>query len=125
MEDDVERASGDIGGKHMLCHDGHVGLDEDAAIEAGNRRPQRQRLDQHRHAARRPAAGDRKGNARGLERLHGRAARGVSTFSAVTRVPSTSARTSEIFDAARAGSIMRDPCPGHLKLAHSNDRRRG
>ena len=35
------------------------------------------------------------------------AARGVSTFSAVTRVPSTSARTSEIFEAARAGSIMR------------------
>ncbi len=34
-------------------------------------------------------------------------ARGVSTFSAVTRVPSTSARTSEIFEAARAGSIMR------------------
>ena len=35
-------------------------------------------------------------------------ARGVSTFSAVTSVPSTSARTSEIFDAARTGSTMRD-----------------
>ena len=38
-------------------------------------------------------------------------ARGVSTFSAVTSVPSTSARTSEIFDAARAGSTMRDLLP--------------
>ena len=35
-------------------------------------------------------------------------ARGVSTFSAVTRVPSTSARTSEIFGAVRGDSTMRD-----------------
>ena len=45
------------------------------------------------------------------------AARGVSTFSAVTRVPSTSARTREIFETARADFSMRGLPNGPCRLA--------
>src|ERR1700733_476673 len=72
LEDDLQRALCRIGGKHVLFHDGHVGLDENSAVEPGNRRLQSQRIDQHRHAARRTAAGNRKGDACGLQSLHSR-----------------------------------------------------
>ena len=51
-------------------------------------------------------------------------ARAVNTFSAVTRVPSTSARTNEIIRAARAGPIMRDLLLVLPEPARSNDCRR-
>ena len=72
LEDDLQRAPCGIGGQHVFFHDGHVGLDENPAVESGNRRPQRQRIDQHRHAARRPAARDRKGDAGAIKLFHGR-----------------------------------------------------
>jgi hypothetical protein len=37
VNDDFQRALRDIGGKHVFFHDGHVGLDENPAVEAGNR----------------------------------------------------------------------------------------
>ena len=49
-----------------------VGRHEDPAVEGRDRRPQPQWIDQHRHAARRPAAGDGKRDAGGLQCLHGR-----------------------------------------------------
>jgi hypothetical protein len=52
-------------------------------------------------------------------------ARAVSTFSAVTSVPSTSARTSETFDWGRASITMRALPPGRLQPARLNNRRPG
>ncbi len=40
----------------MLLDDLHLRLDDEAAVEAGERRPKCERLDEHGHAARRPAA---------------------------------------------------------------------
>ena len=37
LENDFKCALCGIGGKHVLLHDGHVGLDEDPAVESGNR----------------------------------------------------------------------------------------
>src|ERR1700733_8529654 len=70
LEDDLQRALCRIGGKHVLFHDGHVGLDENPTIEPGDWGSQSQWIDQHRHAARRPAAGNRKGDTCRLESLH-------------------------------------------------------
>jgi hypothetical protein len=60
------------GRQAVLFDDRHVGPDENPAVEACNGRPQGERLDQHRHAARRPAAGDGKGNPNRIQRLHRR-----------------------------------------------------
>src|SRR5262249_19383660 len=69
-DDDSIGALGRIGGKHVLLDDRHIGPDEDPAVESGDRRLQIERPDEHPHATWRPATGDRKGNACGVERLH-------------------------------------------------------
>ena len=53
-----------VGGIERVALDhGEVGIDEHAAVEAGDGALQSERLDQHAHAARRPAAGDGERNA--------------------------------------------------------------
>ena len=70
-EDDLDGAIRRVGGKDVRFHDGHIRLDEDPAIESGNRGAQSQWIDQHRHAARRAATGNRKSDACVLQGPHG------------------------------------------------------
>jgi len=72
----------------------HGVVDEHAAVEGGDRRPQRQRLDQHLHAPWWPAAGDRERDPGIVELSHGAQRSVLSSFSRVTSVPSTSLSTS-------------------------------
>ena len=37
VQDDVERARGNVWGQHVLFDDGQIGIDEDPAVEAGDR----------------------------------------------------------------------------------------
>ena len=60
-----------------------------------------------------------------VEMAESAAARGVRIFSSVTSVPSTSARTSETFDAARAGATMRALLLPRSQPARANGRHRG
>ncbi len=60
LQDDLDRLFRAFDRKDVLFDDRHVGLDEDRAVESADRRLERQRLDQHRHAARRPPARDGK-----------------------------------------------------------------
>ena len=85
-----------------LLDDVMVGLDDEPAVEGRDRRRERERLDEHRHPARRPAARHREVDAGVVERVHGRdRARRVSVFPLVTSVPSTSESTSRITSCAR------------------------
>ena len=83
--------SGDAGRQDVLLDDRHVGSDEHAAVETRDGRGQGQRLDQHRHPARRASAGDGKGDSGVVETWTASMARRVRTLSCVRSVPSTSA----------------------------------
>ena len=104
--DELDRAARDIGGEDVLFNDRHVGSDEGAAVEGRDRGLERQRLDQHGHAAGRPPAGDREADARLVQAMDRRRARSVRTLSSVTSVPSTSASRSEMVPRASSASAM-------------------
>ena len=48
----------------------HPGLDDETAVERRDRRPKRERLDEHRHAARRPPARHREVDPRVVQLVH-------------------------------------------------------
>ena len=58
VEDQLHGLLGRRGIERVALDDREIGIDEHAAVEAGDGALQRERLDQHAHAARRPAAGD-------------------------------------------------------------------
>src|SRR6516164_8060453 len=59
-----------IGGHRLLLQYGEVALDKQPAVEAGDRRFNIERIEQHGHAERRPAAGYGETDARLLQRAH-------------------------------------------------------
>ena len=53
----------EVGREHALLDHVHVAIDDEPAVERGDRRLEVERVDQHRHAARRTAARDREQDA--------------------------------------------------------------
>src|SRR5215468_5275898 len=84
-----------IDGQRLLLQDREIPFHEEPAVEAGDRRIEPQRVEQHGHAERRPATGDREADA-GAPQLRF-SARFVNSFCSLTSEPSTSASTREIF----------------------------
>ena len=72
LQDNPQGPPGDLGRQEVRRDGGHVGIYENPAIESCDRGAEPQRLDQHRHAARRPATRDRKGDPRRMQRVNGR-----------------------------------------------------
>src|SRR5262249_37278147 len=54
----LHRGFDDVGLQHALFDHGKIRPDEESSIKGSNRRGERQRLDQHLHAARGPATGN-------------------------------------------------------------------
>jgi len=70
-ENKLDRLGRHVGREHSLLHNGEIGPNEYAAIEAGYRRLKGERLDQHGHPLRRAAAGDGEAYARLPQAPHG------------------------------------------------------
>src|SRR5437016_12422364 len=86
------------GRNKLLLDDAEIGRDDGAAIIAAKGQCQAQRLDQHAQPERRGGYCRSKTRMpRACRRSTAAIARGVSTLLPVTRVPSTSETTSEIF----------------------------
>ena len=56
--DDLDDRLDHVLPEHVFGDDGEIGFDEQAAVERGDGRRDRQRFDEHLHPARRPPAGD-------------------------------------------------------------------
>src|SRR5215472_11149830 len=63
LTNEINRLVGDVGWQGLLLQDGSIPLDEKSAIKAGNRRIELEGVEQHGHAERRTAAGDREADA--------------------------------------------------------------
>ena len=62
----------EVFGDHLLLEDVHVPVDHEAAVEGGDGCLQVERIDEHLHALRGPAAGDGEQDAGVVEPVYGR-----------------------------------------------------
>ena len=69
--DELDGRRDEIATDDALLDDLEVGLDDEPAVEGRNRRREREGLDEHRHAARRPPARHGEVDSGVVERVHG------------------------------------------------------
>ena len=67
LANQIDRLARDVGRHRLLLDDREIRLDEEPAVEARDRGIEMERLEQHGHAARRPAAGDSEADAGGVQ----------------------------------------------------------
>ena len=93
----LDRRRDEVVGDRALLDHVEVGLDHETAVEPGERRTDRERLDEHLHPARRAPARHREVDPGVVQRVHRLDCdRGASDLSGRTSVPSTSERSSLI-----------------------------
>ncbi len=69
--EELDRRRDELVRDRVLFEHLQVGLDDEAAVEPGERRAESERLDEHRHAARRSPARHGEVDPRVVERVHG------------------------------------------------------